>query len=122
MIYTEVKMDLKTEIPKDVVDKVYEAVEAARKSGKIKKGTNEATKAVERGIAKLVIVAKDTNPIEIVMHLPVLCEEKSIPFVTVPSKEDLGAAAGLNVGTSAIAIIQEGESKNIIKDIVAKLK
>ena len=51
-------MDLKTEIPKDVVDKVYEAVEAARKSGKIKKGTNEATKAVERGIAKLVIVAK----------------------------------------------------------------
>ena len=115
-------MDLKTEIPKDVVDKVYEAVEAARKSGKIKKGTNEATKAIERGIAKLVVVAKDTNPIEIVMHLPVLCEEKRIPFATVPSKEDLGAAAGLNVGTSAIAIIQEGDAKNIIKDIVSKLK
>src|SRR3989344_5056301 len=117
MIYTEVKMDLKTEIPKDVVDKVYEAVEAARKTGKIKKGTNETTKAVERGIAKLVIVAKDTSPQEIIMHRAPLCKEKSIPLIEVPSKEELGTAAGLRVGTSSVAIIKEGDSKDLIDNI-----
>jgi len=109
--------DLNTNFPKEKIDKAYEAVEVARNTGKIKKGTNEATKALERGVAKLVVVAKDVNPPEVVMHLPILCEEKEVPFVVVPSKEDLGAAAGLQVGTSAVAIIQEGDSKDLIKDI-----
>ncbi len=115
-------MDLNTELPKEVVEKAYEAVEAAKKSGKLKKGVNEATKAIERGSAKLVVVAKDTNPKEIIMHLPILCEEKGIPVVIVNSKEELGAAAGLTVPTSAIAITEEGEAKALIKEIAAKLK
>jgi len=108
------------EISKEVIDKAYEAVETAKATGKIKKGTNEATKAVERGIAKLVVVAKDVNPPEIIMHFQPLCKEKNAPFVLVPSKEELGAAAGLNVPTSAVAIIQEGEAKNLIKEITTK--
>lgn len=115
-------MDLNTELPKEVIEKAYEAVEAAKKSGKIKKGTNETTKAIERGSAKLVVVAKDTNPKEIVMHLPILCEEKGIPIVIVNSKEELGAAAGLTLSTSCIAITEEGEAKALIKDIASKLK
>ena len=110
------------ELPKEVINKVYEAVELAKKTGKIKKGTNEVTKAVERGTAKLVIIAKDINPPEIVMHLAPLCKEKSIAIISVPSKDELGAAAGLSVGTASIAIIQEGEGKNIVKDIIEKLK
>jgi large subunit ribosomal protein L7Ae len=98
-------------------DRAYEAVESAKATGKIKKGTNEVTKSIERGEAKLVVVAKDANPPEITMHLPLLCEEKGIPCVIVPSREELGAAAGLEVPTVAVAIVQEGEAKNIIKDI-----
>ena len=99
------------------VNRAYEAIEIARKTGKIKKGTNETTKAVERGIAKLVIVAKDTSPQEIIMHLAPLCKEKSIPLIEVPSKEELGTAAGLRVGTSSVAIIKEGDSKDLIDNI-----
>ena len=113
-------INLDTEFPKDIVDKAYEAVEIARNTGKIKKGTNETTKVVERGVAKLVLIAKDVNPPEIIMHIPVLCEEKEVPFVIVPSKEDLGAAAGLQVGTSAVVIVQEGDSKDLIKEISKK--
>ena len=98
-------------------DKALEAIELAKKTGKIKKGTNEVTKVVERNTAKLVVTAKDVNPPEITMHLPALCEEKKIPFVEVEKKEDLGAAAGLSVGTSAVAIVQEGESKDLIKQL-----
>lgn len=99
------------------VNRAYEAIEIARKTGKIKKGTNETTKAVERGIAKLVIVAKDTSPPEIIMHLAPLCKEKSITLIEVPSKEELGTAAGLRVGTSSVAIIKEGDSKDLIDSL-----
>jgi len=106
---------------KDIIEKVYDAIEQAKATGKIRKGTNEATKAIEKGEAKLVAVAKDVEPKEIVMHIPLLSKEKGIICVEVPSKEELGAAAGLNVGTSAVAIVKEGEAKNIIKQISAAL-
>jgi len=90
-------------------EQAFEAIELAKKSGKIKKGTNEVTKAVERGIAKLVAVAKDVSPQEVILHLKPLCKEKNIPFIEVDSKEELGAAAGLQVSTSAVAVVQEGK-------------
>lgn len=115
-------MDINTEVSKDVAEKVFEAIELAKKTGKLKKGTNECTKAIERGQAKLVVAAKDVNPKEIIMHLPGLCAEKSIPFVLVGSKEELGTAAGLNVPTGAIAILQEGDAKALVQEIAAKVK
>ena len=109
------------ELSKEVIDKTYEAIETAKSTGKIKKGTNETTKSVEKGDAKLVAIAKDVSPPEITMHLPLLCEEKNIPCIQVPSKEELGAAAGINIGTAAIAIVQEGEAKDLIRSISEKV-
>jgi len=90
---------------------VYDIVEKARKTGKIEKGTNEVTKAVERGTAKLVVVAADVEPKEIVQHLPVLCKEKGIKYEEADSKEKLGVAVGLNVPCASIAIIDVGDAK-----------
>ena len=104
----------------DQTEKVYEVVEIAKASGKLKKGTNEVTKSVEKGIAKFVAIAKDTNPAEVIMHLEPLCKDKGVPCFVVPSKAELGTAAGLPVGTSAIAVIQEGDAKNIIKKLTSK--
>src|SRR3989344_5186978 len=98
----------------DQSDKALEAIEVARTSGKLKKGSNEVTKAIERGNAKLVVVAKDVTPKEVVMHLPLLAKEKGVPCVEVASKENLGASAGLHVGTAAVAIVQEGNAKKLI--------
>ncbi len=106
----------------EMMDMAYEAVELAKKSGKIRKGTNEATKAIENSTAKLVVVAKDVNPPEIVMHISPLCKEKGIPFVQAGTKDDLGAAAGLAVGTCAVAVVQEGQAANKIKEIENTLK
>ncbi len=100
-------------------DQIYEAVEVARNTGKIKKGSNEVTKAIERGVAKLVVVAKDVQPAEVIMHLPLLAKEKGVPCVEVPSKEQLGAAAGLTVPTGAIAIVVEGEAKKLLDALKA---
>jgi len=95
-------------------EKLYEAIEVARKTGKIKKGINEVTKMIERGKAKHVIYAEDVSPKEITMHLPLLCKEKGVACSAVPSKEELGAAAGLPVGTGAVAITAEGDAKEIL--------
>ncbi|MGM5488298.1 MAG: L7Ae/L30e/S12e/Gadd45 family ribosomal protein [Nanobdellota archaeon] len=102
---------------KDMVNTAYEAVEVAKATGAIKKGVNEVTKTVEKGTAKLVLYANDVNPKEIVMHLSPLCKEKGVPCVEVGTKEELGAAAGLPLGTAAVSIVKEGEAKNIIKNL-----
>ncbi len=109
------------EIPEELVKDVYKAVEVASKTGKVKRGVNETTKAVEREKAKLVIIASDVSPKEIVMHLPVLCDEKGIIYVNVPSKEELGKASGIKVPTSSIAILEEGDAKDIVASIISKV-
>ena len=110
------------EVPKELLDKIYEIVETAKTTGKTKKGTNETTKAIERGNAKFVVIAKDVNPPEITMHIPIIAEEKEVPCFIVPSKEELGAAAGIQVGTGSVAVTEEGEAKNLIRDILTKTK
>jgi large subunit ribosomal protein L7Ae len=110
------------EVPEDLAEKVYEAVRKARESGKVKKGTNETTKACERGIAKLVVIAEDVDPPEIVAHLPILCDEKKIPYVYVPSKKKLGEAAGIEVQAASAAIVDPGEAEALVKEIIDKVK
>jgi large subunit ribosomal protein L7Ae len=97
--------------------KVLEIVEIARTSGKIRKGANEATKALEKGQAKLVVYAEDVTPKEIIMHLPLLAKEKNVPCFAVAKKDDLGAAAGLAVSTAAVAVVKEGEAKGAIESL-----
>ena len=115
-------MEKKFEVPKELVDAIYQVLEEARKSGKIRKGTNEATKSVERAEAKLVVIAEDVSPPEIVMHLPMLCDSKAIPYAFVPKKAELGAAAGLPVGSSAIAVVNAGEAARKLKDVLKDLE
>ena len=94
----------------------YKIIETAKRTGKIEKGTNEVTKAIERGTAKFVAYAADVEPKEITQHLPLLCKEKGIPCAQVDSKQKLGIAVGISVATSSVAVINAGES---IKDIAS---
>ncbi|MBS3095285.1 ribosomal L7Ae/L30e/S12e/Gadd45 family protein [Candidatus Woesearchaeota archaeon] len=109
------------EVSKELMDKAYEVAELAKSTGKIKKGINEVTKAIERGIVKLVLVASDVNPLEIIMHIEPLCKEKSVPVIKVKSKEELGTLSGLQRSTTVIAIINEGEAKNQLKELLSNM-
>lgn len=98
-------------------ESVFEIIEVAKKSGKLKKGCNEVTKALEKGQAKLVVVAKDIQPKEIVMHLSLLAKEKGAKYAEVEKKEELGAAAGLPLGTAAVAVVDAGEAGEMLKQL-----
>ncbi len=112
---------VKFDLPEEVKTKQAMVLERIRKNGKIKIGSNEATKMAERGTAKLVVIARDVSPPEIVMHLPIICREKNIPFSYAPTKKELGQLAGIEVGTAAIAVIDEGDAKKDFADLQKKL-
>ena len=114
-------MFVKFQTPKEVQDLAYDLVEKARDIGKISKGANEVTKQVERGQAKMVIMAEDVSPEEILAHMPILCEEKNIPYAYVPSKDELGSSAGLHVPTTAIAVIDVGKDKTTLETLTKKV-
>jgi large subunit ribosomal protein L7Ae len=112
---------VKYDVPKEIVDAAYEALAIASKSGVVRKGTNEATKAVERAQAKLVVIAEDVDPPEVIAHLPLLCEERKITYVFVPNKEKLGSSVGIDVPCAAACILKEGEASGLIKEIITRI-
>ena len=114
-------MYVRFEMDKDLVDKAYQLVELTRDTGKLRKGTNEVTKLVERGTTKFVIIAEDVQPEEILAHMPLLCDEKNIPYAYVPSKQELGVACGLEKPTASIAIMDAGKGKPLMEELSGKI-
>ncbi len=112
---------VKFETPQDLVSPILEALRVAATSGKVKKGTNEATKAIERGSSKLIIIAEDVEPPEVVAHLPILCEEQGAAFVFVPTKQELGNSLGIEITSAAAAILDAGDAQHIVDQIIATI-
>lgn len=110
------------EVSAELQEDALEALEIARDTGRVKKGTNETTKAVERGNADLVYIAEDVQPEEVVMHLPELSDEKDVPYVFIETQDELGQAAGLDVGSAAAAIVDAGEAEEQVEDIAATVE
>ncbi|CRL22483.1 H/ACA ribonucleoprotein complex, subunit Nhp2, eukaryote [Penicillium camemberti] len=76
----------------------------------LRKGANEVTKSVNRGTSEIVVIAADTAPLAIVMHLPLLCEDKNVPYVFLPNKTAIGRACGLARPMIAATIISNNAS------------
>ena len=99
---------------------IYNIIEKARKTGKVEKGTNEVTKAIERGTAKLVVFASDVEPKEIVQHIPVLCKEKNVLCKEVDNRQKLGIAVGISVPASSVVVINSGDAEKDIASLGGK--
>lgn len=69
--------------------KILNIVQQAVNYKQLKKGANEATKTLNRNLAELIVMAADAEPIEILLHLPLLCEDKNVPYVFVKSKHGM---------------------------------
>ncbi len=112
---------VKYETPQDLINPIYEALRVATESGKVRKGTNEATKAIERGTSKLIIIAEDVEPPEVVAHLPILCEEQGAAYAFVPSKQELGKALGIEITSAAAAILDAGDAQHIVDQVISSI-
>jgi large subunit ribosomal protein L7Ae len=112
---------IKFEVSEEVAKKTYEALQLAKNSGNIRKGVNEVTKSIERGLATFVVIAADVTPEEVVMHIPTLCEQKKVSYTYVPKKDELGKSIGLNVPCTVIAVENAGKAENEIKEIISRV-
>ncbi|MFW9824826.1 MAG: ribosomal L7Ae/L30e/S12e/Gadd45 family protein [Candidatus Thorarchaeota archaeon] len=113
---------VKFQVPDKLKNQLKNALStiAETRDSKIRKGMNEVTKSIERVQAKMVIMAEDVSPPEILFHIPLLCEEKGIPYSYLTSKKELGKTARINVSASAIAIENFGTGNDSILDDVIK--
>ena len=113
---------VKIKIPDNLKEEIKKALGkiANSRDSKIRKGMNETTKAIERSQAKFVVMAEDVSPPEILFHIPLLCEEKSIPYGYLSKKAVLGNAVNINVGTASIAILNFGSGNDGILDEIIK--
>src|SRR3972149_2142450 len=100
---------VKFETPPDLVNPILEALRVASQSGKVRKGTNEATKAIERGISKLIVIAEDVEPPE------------GAAYAFVPSKQELGKALGIDVMSAAAAILDSGDAQHIVDQVIESI-
>merc|ERR1711935_1070302 len=92
---------------------LLDLIQQATNYKQTKKGANEATKTLNRGISEMIIMSADAEPIEILLHLPLLCEDKNVPYVFVPSKTALGRACGVSRPVIACSITsKEGSQLN----------
>ncbi|MCL4552281.1 MAG: 50S ribosomal protein L7Ae [Candidatus Marsarchaeota archaeon] len=115
------KAYVKFETNKDVAARISEVLGLAKQSGTVRKGANEVTKSVERGLANFVVIAEDVDPEEVVMHIPTLCEQKKIAYGYLPTKLELGKAIGINVPCAAASIEKPGGSEHMMKEVISKI-
>lgn len=102
-----------------LAQQILDLVQQASHYKQLKKGANEATKTLNRGISEFIVMAADTEPIEILLHLPLLCEDKNVPYVFVPSKIALGRACGVarSVISASVTTNEASELKSQIETI-----
>jgi H/ACA ribonucleoprotein complex subunit 2 len=88
--------------------KLFKVVKKASKAKHLKRGIKEVVKAIRKGNKGIVMLAGDISPVDVITHIPVYCEENGIPYVYVPQKAVLGAAAGSKRPTSCLMIAPLG--------------
>uniref|UniRef100_A0A1B0BWM5 H/ACA snoRNP protein NHP2 n=1 Tax=Glossina palpalis gambiensis TaxID=67801 RepID=A0A1B0BWM5_9MUSC len=107
---------------KKLSKKCYKLVKKAIKHKTyVRNGLKDVQTRLRKGEKGVVIFAGDVTPIDIMCHLPAVCEEKSIPYIYTPSRADLGAAMGVKRGTIALLIRENQEYQDLYDDVKKEL-
>ncbi|KAI7867954.1 50S ribosomal protein L30e-like protein [Spinellus fusiger] len=99
---------------KKLTKKIFKTIKKASKAKHVRRGVKEVAKALRKGEKGLVVVAGDISPIDVVAHMPVLCEDNNVPYIFVSSKEELGEASSTKRPTSVAMIVLGGKTKDTV--------
>ncbi|KAJ8062646.1 hypothetical protein OCU04_009168 [Sclerotinia nivalis] len=122
-----------------VAKKVLKSVKKAAKNKTLKRGVKEVVKALRKSpqgasniaFPGVVILAADISPMDVISHIPILCEDHNVPYIFVTSRAELGAAGNTKRPTSVVMVTEarsgakkaekiegEEEFKDVYKDLV----
>ncbi|KAK6131820.1 hypothetical protein DH2020_034438 [Rehmannia glutinosa] len=88
----------------------------------LKRGVKEVVKSIRRGNGGLCVIAGNISPIDVITHVPILCEEANIPYVYVPSKEDLANAGATKRPTCCVLVLAKPTKGELGQEEQDKLK
>ncbi|GAM27426.1 hypothetical protein SAMD00019534_106020, partial [Acytostelium subglobosum LB1] len=115
---------------KKLTEKVLKLVKKASGDKKVRRGVKEVVKAVRKSPKemklnknKICVIAGDVSPIDVISHIPIMCEEKNIKYIYVPSKEELGTASATKRPTSItlVDLDDESEHKTLLQECAEKI-
>ncbi|KAJ3129686.1 snoRNA-binding protein [Nowakowskiella sp. JEL0407] len=101
---------------KKLTKKILKTVKKSAKAKVVKRGIKEVVKSLRKGKKGIVVLAGDISPIDVLTHLPVLCEDNQVPYIYVPSKEELGHAGSTKRPTSCMMLMEEGKKNDEVKE------
>ena len=107
---------------KKLTKRVYKVAKKASKAKSIRRGVKEVVKSLRKGEKGLVVLAGDISPIDVITHIPVYCEDRSIPYVYIPSRQDLGSAIQTKRPTSAVLIKKHADFDSHFKKCFDEVK
>ncbi|KAH7286726.1 hypothetical protein KP509_32G020300 [Ceratopteris richardii] len=105
---------------KKLCKRTLKVIRLASDMKQLKRGVKEVVKFVRRGKKGLCVIAGDISPIDVITHVPVLCEEADIPYIYVPSKEDLASASITKRPTCCVLVMSEPQKGEVKEEEKAK--
>jgi len=108
---------------KKLTKKVYKVIKKGSKhKGFVRNGLKDVQARIRKGETGLVIFAGDVTPIEVMCHMPAVCEEKGLPYVYTPSRQDLGTAMGVKRGCLMMMVREHEDYKELYDEVEAEIK
>eukprot|EP00250_Pteridium_aquilinum_P004083 c14320_g1_i1 orf=86-547(+) len=107
---------------KKLCKRTLKVIRRASEMKQLKRGVKEVVKFVRRGKKGLCVIAGDISPIDVITHVPVLCEESDIPYIYVPSKEDLASASITKRPTCCVLVMTEPQKGEVKEEDKVKFK
>merc|ERR1711865_654209 len=108
--------------------KLFKCIKKATKAKQVLRGVKEVVKAVRKGTKGVCVIAGNISPMDVISHLPILCEDNDVPYIYIRSKEDLGAAGLTKRPTSCMLIapsikkdLEEPEGYSEVKKKIEKM-
>nr|GMD94716.1 H/ACA ribonucleoprotein complex subunit 2-like protein [Ipomoea batatas] len=107
---------------KKLSKRTFKLVRRAAELKCLKRGVKEVVKSIRRGHKGFCVIAGNISPIDVITHVPILCEESDIPYVYVASKEDLANAGATKRPTCCVLVLTKPAKGELTPEDQEKLK
>ncbi|PVD30083.1 hypothetical protein C0Q70_09344 [Pomacea canaliculata] len=108
---------------KKLTKRLYKTIrKASKQKNFLRKGVREVQKFIRKGEKGIVVLAGDVSPLDVISHMPVVCEDADIPYCYAPSKDDLGSACGSKRPTCMVLVKTHTDYKDYFDECVAGVK
>merc|ERR1712088_190448 len=108
---------------KKLAKKLYKVIKKGMKHKTfVRNGLKDVQSRIRKGEKGLVVFAGDVTPIDVMCHLPAVCEEKNLPYVYTPSGQLLGTAMGVKRGSLMVLIREHEDYKDLFDECKTEIE